>query len=452
MNLSIEDDRLAHLLMNGSVGEGYDQARRKLDRAALVLSTDTSAWLPWSQAALLTAAECGVRMFPGGVFLASRFNEAAVVGQFRGWPMRRHLELAGCHATVAPEHAIALHVGPDPPQVHRGLSCWTDGWTAVTSPNRPAVQPRIGNEISGVLAGALGITETFRSAVLGDLRAGRRTSRLSAFSPGLDDGIAEDLRHLPAAYWLLGLGNLGQAALWTIGLLPYADPDAVAMVLQDADKSEAGNLPIQILTQPSWIGRKKARCAAAWADDRGFRTTIVESRFVSGNFRSVDEPPLGLVGVDNLPARRAAASSNFELVLDAGLGATAAEIFDIRLHAFPGARTPERAWPEPDTADEQPLNSSLQALVDAGRIDRCGAVTIAGRSLGVPSTAVATAAIQIAQACRAVADGSYCDFVDASLVDCRRVRSTSAALARSGAIPFVEANHSFGRELCANRN
>ena len=440
MNLAIEDDRLAHLLMSGSACEGYDQARRRLDRAALVLSADASAALPWAQAALLTAAECGVRMFPGGVFLAERFDEAAVVGQFRGWPMRRHLELAGCRTTAAPEHAIALHIGSDPHRVHRGLRCWADGWTAVTSPNASVVQPKVGNEIGGVLAGALGISETFRSAVLGDLRAGRRTSRLSAFSPGSDDGIADDLRHLPAACWLLGLGNLGQATLWTIGILPYADPSAVTMFLQDADKSEAGNLPMQILTKPEWIGRKKARSAAAWADDRGFRTTIVESRFVSGSFRSADEPALAFVGVDNLSARRAAASSNFELVLDAGLGAAAAEIFDIRLHAFPGVRTPERAWPEPEAAFERPLDPALQALVDAGRIDRCGAVTIAGRSLGVPSTAVVAAAIQVAQACRAVLrDGGYCDFIDVGLVDCKRMRTNTAALARPGALPFVEA-------------
>lgn len=425
--------------MSGSAGEGYDESRRRLDRASLVLTADASVTLPWAQAALLTAAECGVRMFPGGVYLAGVFDRPTVVGQFRGWPMRRHLELAGCRTTAAPEHAIALHIGPDPHGVHCGLRCWADGWTAVVSPNAPVVQPKVGNEIGGVLAGALGIGEIFRSAVLGDLRAGRRTSRLSALSPGFDDGTAEELRHLPAAYWLLGLGNLGQATLWTIGLLPYADPGAVTLFLQDADKSEGGNLPIQILTKPEWIGRKKARSAAAWADDRGFSSTIVESRFVSGSFRSADEPALALVGVDNLAARRAAASSNFELVLDAGLGATAVEIFDIRLHAFPGLRTPERAWPEPDAAAERPLDPSLQALVDAGRIDRCGAVTIAGRSLGVSSTAVAAAAIQVAQACRAVAEGNYCDFVDAGLIDCRRVRANAVALARPGALPFVEA-------------
>jgi hypothetical protein len=57
----------------------------------------------------------------------------------------------------------------------------------------------------------------------------------------------------------------------------------------------------------------------------------------------------------------------------------------LRNHGFPGARSPAQAWPEPDVHLEASLDGSLQELVDAGRIDRCGALTIAGRSLGVPS-------------------------------------------------------------------
>jgi hypothetical protein len=439
MNLSIEDDRLAHLLMRCDGQAGYDEARRRLDRAALVLTADVDAGLPWGQAALLTAAECGVRMFPGGVYLGSDFGDTTVVGQFGRWPIRRHLELAGCRTTNAPEHAIALHVGAGRRRMQQGALCWADGWAGLVGVAAPADPPRGGNEIGGVLAGAMGVGEVFRSAVLGDKLACRRTSRLSALSPGCADGDDIDLAYLPAAFWLLGLGNLGQAALWTIGILPYSDPDSVSLFLQDADASELGNLAIQVLTKPGWIGRKKARGAALWAEERGFRTTIIESRFVEGTKRSAHEPGLALVGVDNLAARRAAAGSNFELVLDAGLGATAPEIFDIRVHGFPGTRPPAQAWPEPDVPPEAPLDASLQELVDAGRIDRCGALTIAGRSLGVPSTALAAAAIQIAQACRAVRDGGFFDLVDVTLVNCRRATGRRRALARPGILPFVQA-------------
>jgi len=246
------------------------------------------------------------------------------------------------------------------------------------------------------------------------------------------------LERLPASYWVLGLGNLGQAALWTIGLLPYVDTGAATLVLQDTDVAEFGNLPIQILTKPSWIGLKKTRSAAAWAESLGFRTTIIEQRFSDNSTRAATEPGLAIVGVDNLPARRAAVGANFDLVIDAGLGASATEVFDIRIHAFPGARTADRAWPVSDPPQERPLNAGLKRLMEDGRINKCGAVTIGDRSVGVPSTAVAAAAIQVAQACRAVADGRYCDLVDTTLVDCRRTSTHEFSLERAGSIPSVE--------------
>ncbi len=439
MNLSIEDDRLAQLLMRGDGHVGYDEARRRLDHAALVLTADAATGAPWIQAALFTAAECGVRMFPGGVYLGSDFGDTTVVGQFGRWPVRRHLELAGCRTTAAPAHAVALHVGTGRRRMQRGALCWADGWAGLVGIEAPADPPRSGNEIGGVIAAAMGIGEVFRSVVLGDKLACRRFSRLSALSPGCEDATGIDLDYLPAAYWLLGLGNLGQAALWTIGLLPYADPGMVSLFLQDADKSEVGNLAVQLLTKPDWLGRKKARNAASWAEARGFGTTVIESRFVDGTKRSADEPGLAIVGVDNLAARRAAAGSNFDLVLDAGLGATPSEIFDIRLHGFPGRRSPEQAWPQQDDHLEVPLVPALQELVDAGRIDRCGALMIAGRSLGVPSTAVVAAAIQVAQACRAVGDGTFVDLADVALTNCRRAAGRQYMLARPGVLPFLRA-------------
>lgn len=86
---------------------------------------------------------------------------------------------------------------------------------------------------------------------------------------------------------------------------------------------------------------------------------------------------------------------------------------------------------------EASLDASLQELVDAGRIDLCGALTIAGRSLGVPSTAVVAAAIQVAQACRAVSDGGFCNLADVTLVNCRCAPGRRHALARPGILPFL---------------
>ncbi|CCE08077.1 hypothetical protein BRAS3843_2560026 [Bradyrhizobium sp. STM 3843] len=228
----------------------------------------------------------------------------------------------------------------------RGALCRADGWAGLVGIEAPADAPRGGNEIGGVLAVAMGIGEVFRSAVLGGKLACRRTSRNSASSPGYEDGDDVDLAYLPAAFWLLGLGNLGQATLWTIGLLPYSDPGLVSLFLEDGDKSEFGNLAIQVLTKPNWIGRKKARSAGFWAEERGFGTTIIESRLARA--RSARRTSLAWPSSESIVWRRgAAAGSNFDLVVDAGLGATPSEIFDIRIHGFPGTRSPKQAWPEP---------------------------------------------------------------------------------------------------------
>jgi molybdopterin/thiamine biosynthesis adenylyltransferase len=438
---SIEQDRGAHLVIGADPGLDFDEARLRLERATVVISAGAAAGEAWGQAALLTIAECAVRMFRGGVYLARDFAEPVVVGCRPPVPLQRFLTEIGCHREAAPAHALALHVGADVPEKVKVLCCWADGWIASVSP-RPGAPTTSGNEISGALAGAMMASEAFRSQVLKDLRAGRRTLRISALTPSDPEPVAAmTLERLPARCWLLGLGNLGQATLWLLGLLPYADPGAVELFLQDGDAVGPENLDVQLLTRFAWIGRKKARAAAYWAEAQGFRTTIIERRFTTGFRRMLDEPGLIFVGVDNLETRRAAAAEQggFDLVLDGGLGATPAEVFDIRLHGFPGSRTPQGAWPPATVASGTLPGMALSRLVEQGRLPMCGALRITGQAVGVPSTAVAAAAIAVAQACRAISSAAYCDLVDLSLADPKRAASREHELPRPGVLPVTEA-------------
>jgi hypothetical protein len=106
-----------------------------------------------------------------------------------------------------------------------------------------------GNKISGTLVEALAASEAFRGLVLNDIRAGKRTQRVSPLTPAdpLPAGLL--FTRLPARCWLLSLGNLGQATLWVLSLLPYADPSAVELYLQDTDMSGPENLDVQLLTR-----------------------------------------------------------------------------------------------------------------------------------------------------------------------------------------------------------
>ena len=66
MSRSIEQDRAAQLVMGSDPALSLDRARVRLERAALVISATDAVQVAWGQAALLTIAECAVRMFRGG--------------------------------------------------------------------------------------------------------------------------------------------------------------------------------------------------------------------------------------------------------------------------------------------------------------------------------------------------------------------------------------------------
>lgn len=432
MVIDIADDRLAQLLIKGNPAINIDDARANLDRATIILYADESAKSAWGQAALLTIAECAVRMFRGGVYLGSAFDEPMIVGGKISIPLRQMLLDAGCKST-APSHAKAIYVGIGNSPHADALRCWADGWVAIVSPRAPSEYPVAGNELSGALAGAMVVSEAFRMVVLRDLRAGKKTHKLSPLSPSAPHPLGISLDSLPSHLWLLGLGNLGQATLWILGLLPYSNPAEVKLVLQDTDVVGAENLSTQILTKPAWIGRKKTRATAEWAEQRGFHTDVIERRFEEMTKRTVSEPSLAFIGVDNVEARRYAANAGFDLVIDAGLGASASEIFDIRLHSFPGQKTPEQAWPD-FTPEEKPLNAELARLVKEGRLNVCGAMTIAGQSVGIPSVAVIAAVMQVAQACRAITEGKYCDLVDLNITDAQNNYTSEMEILSPGII------------------
>lgn len=427
MTVPIEHDRIAQLLIASDDGLDIDAARLQLERAAISLTWDpAAAATAWGQAALVTIARCGTRMFRGGVFLRSSSDVEVRVGVQVGANLKRALIDCGCREIGMPSSPFRIHVGATPVDT-ADLYCMADGWRGIVAPD--PITPGIdANVIGGAVAGAMAVTEAFRRHVLGDLLAARRVQSLSAWDPS-NPLVGGPIDRLPQKLWLLGGGNLGQASLFILGLLPFVDRGAVSLLVHDADTSGVENLNTQILTEHGWVGRKKARCLADYAEAMGFNVNLSERRFTNATRPSRDEPRIALVGVDNLPTRRFAAKAGFDLVLDAGLGSSAAEIFDIRLHSFPGIRAVEDAWPTKlDQLSETPeLNGGLRKLVEQGRLDACGAVTIAGQSLGVPSTAVVAAAIQVAQVCRALSTGRYCDYVDLRLSDASDVSSHTAS-------------------------
>jgi hypothetical protein len=94
------------------------------------------------------------------------------------------------------------------------------------------------NPLAGIGAAALGVNEAFMH-VRGDLaEAGHRTVGMSLWNPLAVADWRDDahkgpaLAYLPKSLWLVGLGHLGQAYAWTLGMLPYPVDGRPHLVLQ----------------------------------------------------------------------------------------------------------------------------------------------------------------------------------------------------------------------------
>ncbi|MBI3369014.1 MAG: hypothetical protein HY021_11405 [Burkholderiales bacterium] len=132
------------------------------------------------------------------------------------------------------------------------------------------------------------------------------------------DGPA--LRYLPSKLWLIGLGHLGQAYLWGLGLLPYERAESLVLVLQDVDTISPSSESTSVLSDCGNLGARKTRAMAAWAEARGFSASIVERLFAADFRRQADEPAVALCGLDNALGRQALDQVGFDLIVEAGLG------------------------------------------------------------------------------------------------------------------------------------
>jgi hypothetical protein len=297
---------------------------------------------------------------------------------------------------AADRPTLALGVPAAPvgkPVLH--LTC--AGWAGGVVQSAESVLGGDGTVLAGIMAAGLGISETFQQQ-LGAVVPGRRDVGLSLWRPDLNwragAGAGPPLQYLPASLWLLGLGHLGQAYAWTLGMLPYATPQQVQLGLVDFDVIVAGNTATQLLVRAGDINHPKTRVAAAALETRGFRTRIVE-RAYDENFRPVphanparNEPTIALAGFDDITPRRLLGEADFTRIVDAGLGAGPIEYLDMVIHSFPAPEGPATAF----TDQTPPIRPLPQAYEDEIRrqssagVDetaaRCGMLDIAGITVG----------------------------------------------------------------------
>jgi hypothetical protein len=399
-------------------------ARRKLYRVALRCGPDV-ARSRTLQLAVLTAANIANRCFPGAVkiVLEPSLKNASLLL----WPSLEQtfgqtlISLLGPDVLISPDNfepdGPVLLFG-DVPSTPHALRVTFDGWVAKVGPAE-AVSPLPQREYCS-LAGVLAIAELFFSFAEISIEATRRTVGLSLWRPDLDindpAALGIQVQFLPREVWALGLGHLGNAYLWSLATLPYADPGTVEVSLNDFDRIEPDNADTSLLFDAGDEGSYKTRVCCRWLEARGFRTRLIERPFDS-NFRCrIEEPRLALCGFDSNEVRRELATAEFRRVMESGLGGTANNFDTISFHTLPNPRSIEELWPVP-TADEknaqaQELERMARENPAYARLDDndCGRAALAGKSVAVPFVGAAAATIVLAEAIRLLHGGpAYTD-------------------------------------------
>jgi len=241
---------------------------------------------------------------------------------------------------------------------------------------------------------------------------------------------------LPSALWLFGLGNLGQAFLWSLASLPYARDADRMLVLQDYDRVSEENWGTSILVPDDCCGPLKTKMVEAWTETRGFRISRIDRALRADLRVADDEPRLALSGLDKVAPRRLLAETGFEVIIDVGLGRTAVDfdryrvnVFDVRLRIdkhFDGVADPIPKAAAPNL----PAYLGLEA-----EIGRCGAAEISNASVAVPYVSGVAAAAAVARAI-AVCSGQACSPSE--------VQKLSAPERRAVAEPYMPQTRGIG--------
>jgi hypothetical protein len=393
-------------------------------RIAFVIGKDQSRQ-PLEQATLLTAVALACRVFLGGVLVEGFLDVPLCAGGARGGTLADAIAKLGAEVSGSSLGRPAIIIGGPPVPRREGFCIRTicAGWRGGIAPGHSCVAPTAGPEmpLAAMLSAALAINEAFLYVSGGTPAAGHRVLGLSLWEPAantdwLTDSAGEpQLTYLPSQLWLIGLGHLGQAYLWGLGLLPYADPASLSLILQDFDIVTPSTLSTSILSDQTMLSRKKTRVMAAWAEQRGFTTTICERLFDASVRRQVGEPTIGICGLDNALGRLALDKAGFDFVVEAGLGRGHRDFRTMRIHTLPNGRPTTNLWKVDRATEAVQERPAYQAMLKSGELDKCGVTLLAGRAIGASFVGAAAASLALSEVLRLLHGAPVNQLIDIDL-------------------------------------
>jgi hypothetical protein len=422
-----EDDlhRLVKVALDNGSARSVEEARALFEGYALDVSVDAeTAQQREYQIALLTTVALARRVFLGGVRVTGALDAQVVEHMPVTGTLEQAIVKLGGIANARADGAR----GETTPLITIGARPLTrssdfhvrpiyTGWRGGAAPADAALTAGPAMPLAPMLGAGLAVNEAFAFVADRDAVAGRRPVGLSLWNLSgdwlVEDGAAP-LELLPSRLWLIGLGHLGQAYLWALGLLPYPI-GGLELVLQDIDVITRSTESTSILTETSMMKLKKTRAMAAWADTREFSTVIQERRFDDSFRLQRDEPRVALCGVDNATARRALDSAGFELVVEAGLGSGHRDFRTMHVHTLPAMRKAAEIWKNAGPSEDVTDQPAYQQMLAEGIVDRCGMTMLAGKAVGAPFVGSVAATLVISQLLRLLHGGTIDALVDLDL-------------------------------------
>lgn len=402
------------------------------------------------QAGFLTALNTAVRAFLGGVEVCGDLSFALDVPLYQGRSAREVAEELGATvvtSTTTELPTLVLGAAPDAPAPAFCVQLGWDHWRFQIAPVGAdgALTCVDDNPLAGIGAAALGVNEAFMH-FRGDLaEAGHRSVGMSLWNPLAVADWRDDahkgpaLAYLPKSLWLVGLGHLGQAYAWTLGMLSYPVGGRPHLVLQDFDRVARSNLSTCLLLWAADLLKPKVRAVASRLETAGFTTALVERRFGLQHRVMVDEPTTALFGVDNVAARRDLDTAEFALVVETGLGSGYRDFRNIRLHTFPGPRLPSQIWTAESTAQAATeLNDTYKNLADE-RKDICGMTLLASRAVATPFVGALAAVLALAEIMRPLHGGLVHSALDVQMKSLRHRAGATPAAYQGIQTAFIQA-------------
>lgn len=362
------------------------------------------------QAALLTVVNVARRFALGGVFVQGPLEGVTITGPVPGMPLERAVIDLGGTPGFAGAVLPTIAIGTVGDASGRGMQVTFEGWRGgVVRFEGQRLSEGVNAIPAAVLAAALAAGEAF-AILRGEIEAGRRSLGLSLWRPGVDSdwrsqtSDGPDFQFLPDHLWVLGLGHLGQAFLWTLMMCAFPTPKKVRLTLQDMDVVTGSTDSTSILTQIDMVGRRKTRAVAEVLERRGFVTTLIERPFDDRFTQDAAADPAVLVcGVDNALARARLEEPGFPFIVEAGIGHRSGDYRALRLHTFPTNGKSARDLWDSRIIHESP-NLALPAyrrLAEAGG-DVCGLAQLAETAVGAPFVGTVAGTLMLAQVMRLI--------------------------------------------------